>query len=156
MFALSAICARYTGRLSDRVDSNQIAMVGFAILASGVGSLVLLLLSSNVNLWMLLPSLLVCGVGIGAISAPLAALAFRGVEPALAGAASGVFNTTRQVGGALGSAATGLLLQTYTNRGATSATRIALIFPIVMLLVGLCCSAVLYAKMKRNTHPLSS
>jgi len=41
----------------------------------------------------------------------LANLAVTAVDPPMMGAASGVFNTTRQVGGVLGSAAIGVLLQ---------------------------------------------
>jgi len=43
--------------------------------------------------------------------APLQTVAMRNVEPRMAGAASGVINTTRQLGGVIGSAAVGALLQ---------------------------------------------
>jgi urocanate hydratase len=45
------------------------------------------------------------------VFSPLTTAATAGMPPALVGAASGVFNTSRQVGGVLGSAATGLVLQ---------------------------------------------
>ena len=57
------------------------------------------------------------GVGIGGVFAPMATEAMRNVEPRLAGAASGVNNTMRQVGSVLGSAVVGALLQ---NRLAAS------------------------------------
>ena len=48
---------------------------------------------------------------MGATYAPLQTVAMRTIEPRLAGAASGLINTTRQLGGVLGSAAVGALLQ---------------------------------------------
>jgi len=48
--------------------------------------------------------------------APLTTVAMRNVRPQMAGAASGVLNTVRQVGGAIGSAVIGAVLQ---NRLAT-------------------------------------
>jgi hypothetical protein len=55
--------------------------------------------------------LAVMGVGMGCIFAPMATEAMRGVPPRLAGAASGVNTTIRQVGSVIGSAAVGALLQ---------------------------------------------
>jgi hypothetical protein len=48
---------------------------------------------------------------MGMTFAPLTTVAMRNVEPRMAGAASGVLNTTRQVGQAVGSAVVGALLQ---------------------------------------------
>ena len=51
------------------------------------------------------------GLGMGGIWAPMATETMRGVPMTLAGAASGVNNTLRQVGSVVGSAAVGALLQ---------------------------------------------
>jgi hypothetical protein len=48
---------------------------------------------------------------MGCIFAPLVTTAMRNVKPQLAGAASGVLNTVRQVGLVIGTAAVGALLQ---------------------------------------------
>jgi hypothetical protein len=58
-----------------------------------------------------LPSMIVAGVGIGGVFAPMATEAMRTVEPRMAGAAAGVNNTVRQVGSVLGNAAVGAVLQ---------------------------------------------
>jgi hypothetical protein len=50
------------------------------------------------------------GIGMAFIWSPLAATATRNLPPQLAGAGSGVYNTTRQVGGVLGSAAMAALM----------------------------------------------
>src|SRR5205807_2332888 len=52
------------------------------------------------------------GLGLGMTFAPLTTVAMRNVKPHMAGAASGVLNTVRQVGGAIGSAVIGAVLQT--------------------------------------------
>ncbi|MFF3014857.1 DHA2 family efflux MFS transporter permease subunit [Streptomyces sp. NPDC057939] len=142
MFALSSLCARLAGKRSDTAGPRLLAALGFALLIVGTGSLTLLL-GPGIGLWVLMPSLLVSGIGIGLVSAPLAGIATRSLEPSLVGAASGVFNTTRQLGGALGSAATGVLLQAGLGDTPTTATQAALAFPVLMLVVGLaCCAAV--------------
>ncbi|MFD6877867.1 MULTISPECIES: MFS transporter [unclassified Streptomyces] len=135
------MCARLAGKRSDTTGPRRLAALGFALLIVGTGSLTLLL-RPTIGLWALMPSLLVSGIGIGLVSAPLAGIATRSLEPSLVGAASGVFNTTRQLGGALGSAATGVLLQAELGTTPTTATQAALAFPVVMLVVGLVCCAV--------------
>ena len=63
--------------------------------------------------------LIVAGLGMGCIFAPMVTVAMRNVEPQMAGAASGVLNTVRQVGLVIGTAAVGALLQ---NRLVSSLT----------------------------------
>jgi hypothetical protein len=55
-------------------------------------------------IWRLVLPLTAVGVGMAFIWSPLAATATRNLPPHLAGAGSGVYNTTRQVGSVLGSA----------------------------------------------------
>lgn len=142
MFVLSAVCASYAGRLSDSVGPVRLCSGGFLLLATGLVSLVWFL-SPEMNLWSVTMPLLLCGIGIGAVSAPLAVIAARGLESSLVGAASGVFTTGRQLGGAVGGAGTGALLQARIGPTATSATQAALMFSVTMLLIGLgCCAAV--------------
>jgi len=55
--------------------------------------------------------LIVAGIGMGCIFAPMVTVAMRNIDPRMAGAASGVLNTIRQVGLVIGTAAVGALLQ---------------------------------------------
>ncbi len=142
MFILSSWCARAAGRASDRVNPALLAGVGFAVLAVSIAVLVALL-EPGVSLWLLMAPMLVAGVGLGAVSAPIASIGIRTVPTELVGAASGVFNTTRQLGGAVGSAATGALLQAGIGPTTTTATQASLVFPIVMLGVGVGCCALM-------------
>jgi arsenite methyltransferase len=84
------------------------------------------------------PGYVITGLGVGFTMSPMQTIATRNVDPALAGAASGVLNTARQLGSALGSAVVLAVLQ---NRLAAhvpyvTAMRFALAVPITLLLLG--------------------
>jgi Major Facilitator Superfamily len=69
-------------------------------------------ISTTHSTWVdFLPALAVAGVGMGCTFAPMTTTAMRSVQPRVAGAASGMINTTRQVGAVIGTAAVGALLQ---------------------------------------------
>ncbi len=110
MSLLAGILAPFVGRASDKVNGKYLVMLGLTALAAGLG-IIALQARPDTNPWALVPALLVCGVGIGCIFSPMSNLTMASVEPRLAGTASGIFNTSRQVGGVLGSAAIGVLLQ---------------------------------------------
>jgi EmrB/QacA subfamily drug resistance transporter len=63
----------------------------------------------------LLPSMVLVGVGAGLSFPALMTLAMSGAEPSQAGLASGLVNTTQQVGGALGLAVLATLASTHTT-----------------------------------------
>src|SRR5262249_59813190 len=63
------------------------------------------------------PALAVAGLGMGAIFAPMATMGMGAAPPELAGAASGVLNTGRQLGATLGGAVTGAVLATQLTAG---------------------------------------
>jgi EmrB/QacA subfamily drug resistance transporter len=110
MSLLSGMIAPFVGRLSDRANPKYLVMTGFLALAAGL-AIVALQARPDTNPWSLTPALLLCGIGTGCVFAPMSNITMRAVEPRLAGTASGIFNTSRQVGGVLGSAAIGVLLQ---------------------------------------------
>jgi EmrB/QacA subfamily drug resistance transporter len=110
MSLVSGIVAPFAGRLSDRISGKFVSGFGFLAIAIGVGILALQT-GPAIAPVTLIPGLLVCGLGVGCVFSPLANLATRDVEPPMMGAASGVFNTFRQVGSVIGSAAVGVLLQ---------------------------------------------
>jgi len=91
-------------------------MAGLVLFAAGMAWLDLR--AAIDSTWLtFLPGLLVAGAGMGFTFAPLVTVAMRSVRPQLAGAASGVLNTTRQVGGAIGSAIVGAVLQNRLSAG---------------------------------------
>ncbi|MBT2514450.1 DHA2 family efflux MFS transporter permease subunit [Arthrobacter sp. ISL-30] len=110
MAVLSGALAPLVGKLIDHINPRWFAASGLAILA------VALLWSSSLltpatPIWMfLLPSALQ-GIANGFIWGPVSNATVRNLPPRQAGAGSGVFNTTRQVGAVLGSAAVAALIQ---------------------------------------------
>ncbi|QWF79353.1 DHA2 family efflux MFS transporter permease subunit [Amycolatopsis sp. CA-230715] len=110
MSLLSGVAAPLAGRLSDRMSAKYLMMGGLAAMAAGLGVLAWQA-QPDTNPWALIPGLCVTGLGMGFIFAPMSNATMSGVDRPLAGAASGIYNTARQVGGVLGSAAMGVLLQ---------------------------------------------
>lgn len=103
MAVFSGVLAPFVGRLVDRYHPRPIIGFGFSMLAIS-----LLWLSVEMDqgtpIWRLMLPLGAMGVGMAFIWAPLGATATRNLPARLAGAGSGVYNTTRQVGAVLGSA----------------------------------------------------
>ena len=107
---ISMFIAPVAGRLTDRIGGKYILMAGLTLFAAGMGWI--LLIARTTSAWPdFVTPLLVAGVGMGFTFAPLATMAMRNVDPRMAGAASGVLNTVRQVGTVIGTAAVGALLQ---------------------------------------------
>jgi predicted MFS family arabinose efflux permease len=108
MTLLVVLVAPLAGRLSDRVGSRWLMAGGLTLLG---GSLLLFSqLGTSSDFWSLLPGLVAAGIGIAGAMSPMTAAAMRSVPVAKAGVASGVLNTFRQVGGAMGIAVMGAIL----------------------------------------------
>ena len=115
MSLVSMVVAPIAGRMSDRFGGKYILLAGLTFFAAGMG-LVVLVISLNATQATFWGPAALAGLGLGMTFAPLTTVAMRNVKPHMAGAASGVLNTVRQVGGAIGSAVIGAVLQ---NRLAT-------------------------------------
>lgn len=110
MSVVSMFVAPAAGRLADKLGGKWIVLAGLTLFAAGMG-IVVALAKVGAGQWHFLPGLLVAGFGMGCTFAPLQTVAMRNVQPQVAGAASGFINTTRQLGGVVGSAAIGAVLQ---------------------------------------------
>ncbi len=110
MAVAAGITAMVSGAVWTWVGARTLIMGGLLTLAAGTGFLAWLA-EPETEPVALVPGLVVAGVGIGCVFAPLTAAATARLPGELIGAASGVYNTSRQVGGVLGSAAVGMLLQ---------------------------------------------
>ncbi len=110
MAVLSGALAPFVGKLIDRINPRWFAAFGLVCL-SGALFWTGALLKPETPIWMfLLPSALQ-GVANGFIWGPVSNATTRNLPPRQAGAGSGVFNTTRQIGAVLGSAAIASLIQ---------------------------------------------
>jgi EmrB/QacA subfamily drug resistance transporter len=106
------------GRLTDKIGGKYILLTGLTLFGAGMGWAVLIATPHSAWYDFLAP-MIVAGLGMGGTFPPMTTTAMRDVEPRMAGAASGVINTTRQVGSVIGTAAVGALLQ---NRLVSSLT----------------------------------
>jgi EmrB/QacA subfamily drug resistance transporter len=116
MTLVSMPIAPFAGRLADRIGGKYILLLGLTLFAAGFG-LIDWVASINADWYTFTLPAMVAGAGLGCTFAPMTTVAMRNIEPRIAGAASGVFNTTRQLGGVFGSAIVGAVLQ---NRLAVS------------------------------------
>ena len=108
MTMLIIVVAPIAGRVSDRVGSRWLIAAGMTLTA---GSLLLFsLLEVDSGWWALLPGMVVGGLGMAMTMTPMTAAALGAVPVEKAGVGSGVLNTFRQIGLALGIAVMGAIL----------------------------------------------
>ena len=122
MSIISMFVAPAAGRFSDKIGGKWILFAGVTLFASGMGILIASAQVDSTRLH-LLPGLIVAGFGLGMTFAPMQTIAMRNIEPRMAGAASGLINTTRQLGAVIGSAAVGALLQSQLASKLTDAAK---------------------------------
>lgn len=103
MAIASGVLAPFVGRIVDNTHPRPIIGFGFSTLAIALTWLSIEM-TPVTPIWRLLLPLTAMGIGMAFIWAPLATTATRNLPPRLAGAGSGVYNATRQVGSVLGSA----------------------------------------------------
>jgi EmrB/QacA subfamily drug resistance transporter len=103
--ALGAIVSStVAAQLVTRVGVERVLVVGMTALAGGLAYFTQISVAGS-YLGDLLPGFLLIGLGLGFSFVPISIAALAGVEPAEAGLASGLINTSQQIGGALGIAA---------------------------------------------------
>lgn len=101
---VSGVVAPFAGRLSDRVPAKWVVAAGFAAIAVAV-AWIAAVVDPGISPWVMLAPMAVFGIGTGLTFSPLSNLATSGLDQRTAGAGAGAFNTNRQVGGVIGSAA---------------------------------------------------
>ncbi len=116
LIAVNVIVARV---LVTRIGVRPMLLIG--PLLSGIGFVWLSRLSETGNYWanMLAPSLVV-SAGMGMLFVPLTLMVVSHVDNHEQGAASGLLNTTQQIGGAIGLAAIGTIAWTSVASSVTS------------------------------------
>ncbi|TWP34580.1 MFS transporter [Leekyejoonella antrihumi] len=110
MAVLSGVLAPGVGRLVDRMHPaflSGIGLLSFAVSMVWLG----LVLRPGTAVWQLELPIVLLGVANAFMWSPLSVAATRTLPPQNAGAGAGVYNTTRQVGAVLGSAAIAALME---------------------------------------------
>src|ERR671911_2485487 len=102
--------APISGRLSDRIGARWILTTGLSLVTVGI-LLMTSRVSTTTNWQALLPALVVTGTGMGMTFAPMTAAAMSRVPPRISGSASGILNTSRNIGQLIGIAVLGSVLQ---------------------------------------------
>ncbi len=109
--ALVLIGAPLAGRFTDRIGPKWILATGLLFVVVGTGLLTRLVHATLPDQWvLLLPGLILAGIGNGIVNPPISTLAMGTVEPRQMGMASGISNVARQTGVAFGIAALAALL----------------------------------------------
>ncbi|WP_300681789.1 MFS transporter [Nocardioides sp.] len=92
--------SRFTPQLVARFGHARMILAGMLL---GIASFAhLATLGHGAGYWSIMPSLLLGGTAIGLAMMPMTGLVLTGVEPEHAGSASGLLQTTQQLGGAIG------------------------------------------------------
>ena len=168
MAVLNIGLAPVVGKLVDRVHPRLLAVPGLLLFSAAL-FLYSRMLSPDIAWgWLLLPAV-VLGFGNALTWSPVSSTATRGLAAREAGAGSGIYNTTRQIGGVIGSASIAVLIQArlvadlphrpghaasssdftlsgalpaFLHAGFTSAMAESLILPAAVVLVGAVAAAV--------------
>jgi EmrB/QacA subfamily drug resistance transporter len=111
----SAVAAQ----LVTRIGVKPVLTVGMTMLTGGLIYFTQVSVGGS-YLGDLLPGFLLIGVGIGFSFVPISIAALAGVQPAEAGLASGLINTSQQIGGALGIAALSTIATSQTSDAVAS------------------------------------
>ena len=108
------VIAPMSGRLSDRIGARWILTGGLTLISVGI-LLIIASIDTSTTWQSLLPALIVTGAGMRMTLAPMTAAAMREVPTRIAGSATGILNTTRNVGQVMGIAVLGSLLQSWVG-----------------------------------------
>ena len=118
-------------RLAQRIGSIRTIVIGELVLGGGMAAVIAI--DAHSPWWAISLTLLPIGIGGGLSIPPLTHRLLESVPGTLAGVASGGFNASRQVGGAIGVALFGALLPTHGS-GFTAGMRITLALSVAAML----------------------
>jgi EmrB/QacA subfamily drug resistance transporter len=96
------------GRLTDTVGARSVALVGFVLV--GLATVPFALATASTDRWLLMAVLVVRGVGLGAITVPVMAVAYIGLDRAEVPHASILTRVAQQIGGSFGTALLAVIL----------------------------------------------
>jgi EmrB/QacA subfamily drug resistance transporter len=141
--SIAVISLGVSARLNTRFGERPVLLAGLTLILGGFALLARVPVTGG-YLPDVLPPVLLLGIGFGMAMPALMALAMSGAAPEDSGLASGLFNTTQQVGGALGLSVLAVLAATHTGTlrdgGVGEAAALAggyrLAFTVAVVLVG--------------------
>ncbi|MFI6078590.1 MDR family MFS transporter [Actinoplanes sp. NPDC051343] len=133
------------GRLTDRIGARWVAFAGLAVVAAA--TVPFAVAGATTGEWWLTGVLVVRGLGLGAVTIPVMAAAYQGLERTEVPHASILTRTAQQIGGSFGTAVLAVVLQHYaTSHPLTTAFDIAFWWSIVCTVAALLLSLLLPAR----------
>ena len=132
MSVFALVLTPVAGYLTDRRDPGKLCAAGFSVSAAGL-AFAIALIHTGAGVWWFTAATSLLGIGGAFVWAPNAAVTMRGVPEHETGAASGLYNTARQVGSVLGVALVGMVL---ASGSVESTAGWALALPCVAMLIG--------------------
>ena len=96
------------GRLTDKIGGRPIAVAGFVIVTAA--TVPFAFAGAHTNPWLLALCLVIRGFGLGAVTIPVMAVAFLGLDKEQIPHASVVTRTVQQIGGSFGTAVLAVIL----------------------------------------------
>jgi EmrB/QacA subfamily drug resistance transporter len=142
------------GRLTDKIGGRPVAVAGFAIIT--IATIPFCFADPKTNSWLLALWLLVRGIGLGAVTISVMAVAYLGLNRAEIPHASVLTRTAQQVGGSFGTAVLAVILETAvaTHRGnLTAAFNIAFWWSVGFAAVALVLSCWLPGRPRPSGQP---
>ncbi|MFO7250705.1 MAG: DHA2 family efflux MFS transporter permease subunit [Actinomycetes bacterium] len=101
------------GRLTDRAGARIVAVTGFVVVAAA--TLPFAFADAQASPWLLGGVLLLRGIGLGAVTVPVMAVAYLGLGREQVAHASALVRIAQQIGGSFGTAVLAVLLQSATT-----------------------------------------
>ena len=132
MSVFALVLTPVAGYLTDRRDPGRLCAVGFSVSAAGL-ALAIALIHTGAGVWWFTAVTSLLGIGGAFVWAPNAAVTMRGIPEHETGAASGLYNTVRQVGSVLGVALVGATL---AHGDIEQTVRAAMLLPLAAMLIG--------------------
>ncbi len=108
MMVTGAVLTPFSARLAERLGARSVITAGLGVMAAGLA--VVGVVPASTSVWALAALMVLVGLAGPLVIPPITAVLLNSVPDHQAGTASGVFNTTRQIGGALAIAVFGALL----------------------------------------------
>jgi len=108
MMLIGAALTPFSARIAERLRARVLITAGLVVMT--VGLVILAVVPSSAPVWALAGLMVLVGLAGPLVMPPVTAVLLNSVPAHRAGVASGVFNTSRQIGGALAVAVFGALL----------------------------------------------
>jgi DHA2 family methylenomycin A resistance protein-like MFS transporter len=108
MMLIGAVLTPFSARIAERLGARVLVITGLILMTAGL--VILGVVPSSTPVWVLAVLMVLVGLAGPLVMPPVTAVLLNSVLGHRTGAASGVFNTSRQVGGALAVAVFGALL----------------------------------------------